>query len=64
LIDQRTVNGFPYLIWAIRESDSTVFEAQLENAALGQYHGYPMPLSDSFRHAVIDRIKQDGQPDI
>jgi hypothetical protein len=53
LVDVRTIDGFPMLIWAIRESDDVVFEAELENSGLGQYHGYPMPLSDPFRLTVI-----------
>jgi hypothetical protein len=28
------------------------FEAQLENATLGVYHGYPMPQNDDFRTVV------------
>jgi hypothetical protein len=30
-------------------------EAQLENAANGTYHGYPMPEDDPFRDIVIAR---------
>ena len=58
LVDARSVDGFPCLIWSVREEDGTVFEAQLENANLGQYHGYPMPLSDPFRQVVIDRTRR------
>jgi hypothetical protein len=34
-----------------------VFEAKLENAAMGQYHGYPMPAGDPFRSLVLARTR-------
>jgi hypothetical protein len=58
LVDKRSNKGFPLLIWAIRGEDGTVFEARLENPDLGQYHGYPMPLSDPFRLVVIDGMRR------
>jgi len=61
LIDKRSRNGFPLLIWSTKEIDgkTIVFEAELENNELGQYHGYPMPLSDPFRQVIIDRVQGD-----
>ena len=51
LVDGRKVTGFPSLIWAVR--DGVAFEAQLENAGKGEYHGYPMPLSDPLRPLIL-----------
>lgn len=52
LVDSRSLAEFPFLIWAVRE-DGTVFEAELENAGLGEYHGYPMPLADPLRPEIL-----------
>jgi len=43
--------GFPQNIWTVDEKNN-VFEAQLENRATGQYHGYPLPEADDFRKVV------------
>jgi len=51
LVDGRKETGYPFLIWAVR--DGVAFEAQLENADKGEYHGYPMPLSDPLRPAIL-----------
>jgi hypothetical protein len=56
LVDVRSENEFPLLIWSVRD-DGVVFEAQLENATKGEYHGYPMPLSDPFRLRIIDAAR-------
>lgn len=45
-------DGWPQNVWAI-SALGEVFEAQLENAAQGVYHGYPMPADDDFRLVVI-----------
>src|SRR5208283_6007763 len=42
LVSQRIVDGFPQNIWSVSDIGE-LFEAQLENSALGMYHGYPMP---------------------
>jgi hypothetical protein len=52
LVDGRSEGEFPSLIWAVRE-DGVVFEAQLENPAMGEYHGYPMPQGDPFRKEIL-----------
>jgi len=44
--------GWPRNIWAVSASGE-VFEAQLENATQGIYHGYPMPADDDFRRVVL-----------
>jgi len=36
---------WPKNVWAVSQSGG-VFEAQLENAGQGVYHGYPMPADD------------------
>jgi hypothetical protein len=44
-------DGWPQNVWALSDARE-VFEAQLENATLGIYHGYPMPENDDFRAVV------------
>lgn len=55
-VDARSTKGFPWLIWSVNE-DGIAFEAELENADLGSYHGYPMPLSDPFRPDILKAYK-------
>lgn len=45
-------NGWPQNIWSVREG--VVFESQLQNQALGEYHGYPMSLDAAFAAVVLD----------
>jgi hypothetical protein len=56
LVDKRSNGRFPMLIWSVRD-DGVIFEAELENPGLGEYHGYPMPLSDPFRLVVMEWIR-------
>lgn len=42
---------WPQNVWSV-SADGEVFEAQLENATRGTYHGYPMPEDDEFRNVV------------
>lgn len=48
--------GWPQNIWSVSDAGE-VFEAQLENAAQGSYHGYPMPEDDDFRRLVLKEWK-------
>ena len=57
LVDEREDKGLPRIIWSVGD-DGTVFEARLENADLGHYHGYPLPGSDSFWSVVADAYKK------
>jgi hypothetical protein len=43
-------------VWAVSIEDLPL-EAQLENAANGTYHGYPMAEEDPFRDIVLARWK-------
>ena len=45
---------YPQHVWAVSVK-GVPLEAQLENAANGTYHGYPMPEEDPFRDIVIAR---------
>lgn len=45
---------YPQNIWAVSE-EGFAFEAQLDNAELGSYHGYPLPASDPFRDHLLKR---------
>jgi len=60
LVSENWRHGFPQNIWSVT-ADSKPVEAQLENAVAGVYHGYPMPQSDSFSQAVLQRWSEtDG----
>jgi hypothetical protein len=52
MISEQVRNGWPQNVWAVSE-DNEAFEAQLENADSGVYHGYPMPQDDDFRSTVL-----------
>ena len=52
-------NGFPQNIWSV--TDDCPLEAQLENAELGIYHGYPMPETDPFRMKIHEAWKRHGE---
>ena len=54
MISQNWKQDFPQNIWAVTDEGIPV-EAQLENSTMGFYHGYPMPQSDHFCKAVIQR---------
>lgn len=49
--------AWPQNIWALTDNGEPL-EAQLENAELGTYHGYPMPSSDPFASAVINEWRK------
>lgn len=42
LVSRQVRGAFPQNIWAVTDGGDPV-EAQLENASVGTYHGYPMP---------------------
>ena len=46
--------GFSRSVWSVTGGGYPV-EAQLENAATGVCHGYPMPETDPFRDVVLKR---------
>lgn len=52
LLSRQWRNDWPQNIWAVSPS-GMAFEAELENLERGIYHGYPMPLDDDFRDAVL-----------
>lgn len=52
LVSVQTRGDFPQNIWAVTDSGEPL-EAQLENSALGTYHGYPMPETDPLREEVL-----------
>jgi hypothetical protein len=45
--------GFPQNVWSLT-AEGVPIEAQLENAAKGTYHGYPLPDDDPM-HAIVIR---------
>lgn len=54
MVSVRFVGDWPQNIWSVM-ADGHPLEAQLENSAVGSYHGYPMPESDPFVADVKDR---------
>lgn len=54
LISLQEKQGWPQNIWAV-DAHGVPLEAQLENAGMGTYHGYPMPEADRFREKVLER---------
>ena len=54
LISENMRGEFPQNVWAATEGGIPL-EAQLENAAQGTYHAYPMPSTDAFRNEVLKR---------
>lgn len=54
LASNRFVAGWPKNIWSVSDN-GIALEAQLENAQVGTYHGYPMPESDPFAEEVLKR---------
>ena len=56
--DQR--GGWPQNIWAV-DAEGTVYEAQLSNRELGEYHGYPMKHGDKFAEFLLSEWERRGQ---
>lgn len=54
LVSDRFDGEWPKNIWSVTESGRPM-EAQLENQALGTYHGYPMPENDPLASDVLRR---------
>lgn len=59
LLSQRCgANTFwPQNIWSVTDT-GIVLEAQLENAATGCYHGYPVPIEDPMRNEILEYWRQ------
>ena len=54
LISEQRNASYPQNVWAV-SAEGVPLEAQLENAADGTYHGYPMPEEDPFRDIVVNK---------
>jgi len=57
LVSEQFNGEWPQNIWAVTD-EGMPLEAQLENAVLGTYHGYPIPSSDPFGDEIIQRWKE------
>lgn len=57
LVSNLSEQGWPVNVWAVG-ANGVPLEAQLENAGLGTFHGYPMPEADPFREKVLKRWRQ------
>lgn len=50
---------WPQNVWSVGD-DGIPYEAELENKAVGAYHGYPMAADDPFRNVVIKEWNRRG----
>jgi hypothetical protein len=60
LVSEPQGADYPQNVWAV-SPEGVPLEAQLENAANGTYHGYPMPEADPFRDTVIANWKESHE---
>lgn len=51
MVSNQRRQGWPQNVWAVDE-EGVVYEAQLQNAPQGEYHGYPMKIGDDFAEVV------------
>lgn len=51
LISVQWRGQWPQNVWAV-DANGVVYEAQLQNAEQGEYHGYPMKANDDFTEVV------------
>ena len=51
MISTQLRHGWPQNVWAV-DDEGIVYEAQLGNSELGEYHGYPMKADDHFTRVV------------
>jgi hypothetical protein len=54
LVSEQRRGKFPQNVWAVTDQGIPL-EAQLENAMIGTYHGYPMQHDDAFGEKVIEK---------
>ena len=47
MVSEQNRQGWPQNVWAV-DDGGTVYEAQLSNSELGEYHGYPIKKDDGF----------------
>ncbi len=51
MISMQVRQGWPQNVWAV-DDGRIVYEAQLSNSELGEYHGYPMKVDDDFTRLI------------
>ena len=57
----RDVSGnWPRNVWAV-DAEGYIYEAQLSNRGLGEYHGYPMKDGDRFAEYVRTEWERRSQ---
>ena len=59
MVSEQKRGGWPQNVWAV-DADGTVYEAQLSNSVLGEYHGYPMTKADSFTAFISKEWENRG----
>lgn len=59
MVSRQTRRGWPRHVWAVGD-DGVVYEAQLSNEEIGEYHGYPMKKGDSFAGFIGEEWERHG----
>jgi len=60
MVSEQKRGGWPQNVWAV-DADGIVYEAQLSNLGLGQYHGYPMTKGDGFAVFISKEWENRGR---
>ena len=59
MVSEQSRRGWPRNVWAV-DDDGIVYEAQLSNSEIGEYHGYPMKQDDSFASFIDQEWRSRG----
>ena len=60
MISDQQRGNWPQNVWAV-DSENTVYEAQLSNSGLGEYHGYPLKDGDRLADHVRTEWEKRSQ---
>ena len=60
MVSEQQRGDWPQNIWAV-DAEGIVYEAQLSNRELGEYHGYPMKHGDRFAEFVQSEWEKRSQ---
>lgn len=60
MVSEQKRGGWPQNVWAV-DADGIVYEAQLSNLGLGEYHGYPMTKGDGFAVFISKEWESRGR---
>ena len=59
MVSERRRGDWPQNVWAVDE-EGVVYEGQLGNLEMGEYHGYPMKQDDGFAGFIRAEWKRRG----